>query len=208
MKTINPFLIGLVASFLGSMIPGMLNSSVVQIYVSEGKKAVYKFIIGVLVIVGIQTFVALYFAKLIDKSAYLTEIINEIGLVTFFILSIYFFTKKKPTQNKKSEIRRTRKNNRFFYGVLLATLNVFPILIYVFLGVTLNNADIIDNGNLHRSILTLGVLIGTFYAFRFYMYLFRNSNPETHYIMKRINPIIGSITLIVAIVNAWKVFYL
>lgn len=208
MKTINPFLIGLIASFLGSMIPGMLNSSVVQIYVSEGKKAAYKFIFGVLGIVALQTFIALYFAKLIDRSAYLTEIINEIGLVAFLILSIYFFTKKKPNQNKKSEIRRTRRSNRFLYGVLLSTLNVFPILIYVFLGVTLNNADIIDNGNLHRSLLTIGVIIGTYFAFRLYMYLFRKSDPETHFIMKRINPIIGSITLIVALVNVWKILFM
>ncbi len=201
-----PLFIGIFSSFIGSILPGLINTSAVQIAINYGKKQAHIFIFGALMVMFLQTYLALYFARLIDRNPYIADIINEIGLAIFIGLSIYFFSKKKKNNLKRADILDTPKRKRFGYGVLLALLNLFPVLYYVFIGVTFTNMHLFDGSELQRFILSLGVILGAFLAFDFYIYIFRKSNIENHYLIKNINRVLGMITLTIACFNAYKIF--
>ena len=91
MHTFIPFSIGISAAIAGTLLPGILNATTVQIATKEGKKKAYQFMAGALLIIFLQAYLAIFFAKIIDKSPFISNIIQEIGLAIFTGLTIFFF---------------------------------------------------------------------------------------------------------------------
>ena len=206
MNYVLPFLTGLGASVLGTLLPGILNATVVKISKKEGMKNAYSFMLGTFIIIALQTYLAVFFAKIIDRSIFITNIIREIGFVVFFILTIYFFL-AKPKKNGDSEIEITLKRKRFTQGILLALINVFPIFYYVFITITAVNNNFYEINYISNIFLTVGVLLGAFLAFMFYINLFKNADLHDNFILKNINKILGCVTGIITVINLYKLFY-
>ncbi len=206
MNYILPFLTGLIASVFGTLLPGILNATVVKISKREGMKNAYSFMLGTFIIIALQTYLAVFFAKIIDRSVFITNIIREIGFVVFLILTIYFFV-SKPKKSDDSEIEITQKRKRFTQGILLALINVFPIFYYVFITITAVNNSFYEINYISNILLTVGVLIGSFLAFMFYINLFKNAVLQDNFVLKNINKILGCVTGIITVINLYKLFY-
>lgn len=206
MNYILPFLTGLGASVFGTLLPGILNATVVKISKREGMKNAYSFMLGTFIIIALQTYLAVFFAKIIDRSVFITNIIREIGFVVFLILTIYFFV-AKPKKSDDSEIEITQKRKRFTQGILLALINVFPIFYYVFITITAVNNNFYEINYISNVFLTVGVLIGSFLAFMFYINLFKNAVLQENFVLKNINKILGCVTGIITVINLYKLFY-
>ncbi len=206
MNYILPFLTGLIASVFGTLLPGILNATVVKISKKEGMKNAYSFMLGTFIIIALQTYLAVFFAKIIDRSVFITNIIREIGFVVFLVLTIYFFV-AKPKQNADEETEMIQKRKRFTQGILLALINVFPIFYYVFITITAVNNNFYEINYISNIFLTVGVLLGAFLAFMFYINLFKNADLHDNFILKNINKILGCVTGIITVVNLCKLFY-
>ena len=206
MNYILPFLTGLIASVFGTLLPGILNATVVKISKREGMKNAYSFMLGTFIIIALQTYLAVFFAKIIDRSVFITNIIREIGFVVFFILTIYFFV-AKPKKSDDREVEITQKRKRFTQGILLALINVFPIFYYVFITITAVNNSFYEINYISNIFLTVGVLLGAFLAFMFYINLFKNADLHDNFILKNINKILGCVTGIITVINLYKLFY-
>lgn len=206
MNYILPFLTGLIASVFGTLLPGILNATVVKISKKEGMKNAYSFMLGTFIIIALQTYLAVFFAKIIDRSVFITNIIREIGFVVFLVLTIYFFV-AKPKQNADEETEIIQKRKRFTQGILLALINVFPIFYYVFITITAVNNNFYSINYISNILLTVGVLIGAFLAFMFYINLFKKAVLQENFVLKNINKILGCVTGIITAVNLCKLFY-
>lgn len=206
MNYILPFLTGLIASVFGTLLPGILNATVVKISKKEGMKNAYSFMLGTFIIIALQTYLAVFFAKIIDQSVFITNILREIGFVVFLVLTIYFFV-AKPKQNADEETEMIQKRKRFTQGILLALINVFPIFYYVFITITAVNNNFYSINYISNILLTVGVLIGAFLAFMFYINLFKKAVLQENFVLKNINRILGCITGIITVVNLCKLFY-
>lgn len=200
--------IGIFTGALGSAIPGILNTSILQITVKQGEKPASKFISGALLVIVFQTFLSVYFARFINKNPYVSDVINEIGIGVFLILSIYFFTKKTKSKPKKISQTKIREimSQPFFYGILLAILNIFPILFYVFLSLSLNENSLFNFSLLSISLLSIGVTVGAYFAFLLYLWLGQQKKVNDLYVVQKIYPILGFLSLVIAGINAIKVF--
>lgn len=208
MSSIWIIFIGIFTGALGSAIPGILNTSILQITVKQGEKPASKFISGALLVIVFQTFLSVYFARFINKNPYVSDVINEIGIGVFLILSIYFFTKKTKSKPKKISQTKIREimSQPFFYGILLAILNVFPILFYVFLSLSLNENSLFNFSLLSISLLSIGVTVGAYFAFLLYLWLGQQKKVNDLYVVQKIYPILGFLSLVIAGINAIKVF--
>lgn len=206
MNYILPFLTGLIASVFGTLLPGILNATVVKISKKEGMKNAYSFMLGTFIIIALQTYLAVFFAKIIDRSVFITNIIREIGFVVFLVLTIYFFV-AKPKQNADEETEMIQKRKRFTQGILLALINVFPIFYYVFITITAVNNNFYSINYISNILLTVGVLIGAFLAFMFYINLFKNATLQENFVLKNINKILGCVTGVITVINLCKLFY-
>jgi len=206
MNYLLPFLTGLGASVFGTLLPGILNATVVKISKKEGMKNAYSFMLGTFIIIALQTYLAVFFAKIIDQSVFITNILREIGFVVFLVLTIYFFV-AKPQKKKDLEVEITRKRKRFTQGILLAIINVFPIFYYVFITITVLNNKLYTVNYISNILFTVGVLIGAFLAFMFYINLFKNKTVKDNFVLKNINKVLGCITGVITLINLCKLFY-
>src|SRR5690606_18713461 len=154
MHFILPFFVGIGASILGTLLPGILNATVVKISKEKGMKHVYSFMAGTFVIIALQTYLAVFFAKIIDKSVFITNILREIGLVVFVLLTIYFFS-AKSNKNLSNNVAVTQKRRSFSQGVVLALINILPVFYYVFITVTVLNRNLYEVYYLSNILLTI-----------------------------------------------------
>lgn len=196
---------GFFLSAIGIALPGLINMTAAKISVRDGKSRALIFITGALVIIFIQTYIAVAFAKLINSRPDLIFMLQEIGLVLFSLLTIYFlFFAKKPKLAAEDTKVRT-KVGRFFLGMLLSALNFFPIPYFVFVSVTLANNGHIVFAPLNNFMFVFGVLIGSFTVFYFYIIFFKKIEHKTAWIMRNMNYFLGSVTGLVALVNLIKI---
>ena len=195
--------LGFLAAVIGVSLPGLLNMTAVKVAQERGKKDSILYIIGALSVIFIQTYVAIFFAKLIDSSPFITEILHEIGLVIFGSLTIYFlgFAKRKKKE-ENTEVKRLK--NPYVYGALLALINVFSIPYYVFLSVTLASYAYPIFEWIYTVIFSIGVVIGSGLMFYAYISIFKKVANENAFLLRNINYVIGSITGIICLITLYK----
>ncbi len=208
MQYIELLLIGIFTALLGTSLPGLLNMTVVKIGKSEGYKSAYTFISGVGIVIAIQVYLAIFFAKFINFNEKVTLLFREIGLFVFIVLTIYFlfFAENidRKKQEKKLEKNEVKQKNKFIYGLFLASINIFPIPFYVFLSATLVSYNVIVFGNPNSSIFTLGVVIGSLMMFYLYLRMFNNKSKDNSFILKNINYVIGGVTSVVSLLTIYQ----
>jgi ABC-type nickel/cobalt efflux system permease component RcnA len=135
--------------------------------------------------------------------------LQEIGFVIFAGLTFYFFwmAKKGKNTKKKDEIKIRTKSSRFFLGMLLSILNLFPIPYYVFISITLASFDYFYFETIYIYSFSLGTALAAFLVFFGYIVFFKNKSAKTSLLSENINYFIGGITGIVALVTLFKLIF-
>ena len=205
MNLITPLILGFITAFIGIIPPGLINMTAAKVNLKEGKNNALWFILGAVLVIFFQVFLALLFARVIDSRPDLVALLREVGLGIFVMLTIYFLTiAKKP----KDKIRKLKKNsvaNRFFLGILLSGLNFFPIPYYVFVSVGLASIQLFFFDIVTISIFVTGVLLGSFSAFYCYIAFLKKIENKTDFILKNMNTIMGSITGFVSAMTLYTI---
>ncbi|MDR6760930.1 threonine/homoserine/homoserine lactone efflux protein [Flavobacterium sp. 2755] len=206
MVYLTPLLSGFIAAAIGIIPPGLINMTAAKINLKEGKKNALWFVIGAVLVIFFQVYVAVLFAQVIDNRPDVVTLLREIGFVIFSILTIYFlFIAKEPKTKKKSKIKKSSKKSRFFLGMLLSALNFFPIPYYVVVSVTLASYNLFVFENSIIFTFVLGSVLGSFAVLYSYIGFFEKIEKKTDYLMRNMNTIIGSITGLVAVVTLFNI---
>ena len=201
MQVLGLFFLGFISAFVGISPPGLINMTAVKVNLKEGKRTALWFVFGAVIIIFFQTFLALLFARAIDKSPPLILLLREIGCVIFALLTIYFlFVAKKP-KLKGGNIKKYSNSSRFFLGMLLSALNFFPIPYYVLLGITFASYQLFAFDFLSILIFVLGVVSGAFVVFYGYVVFFTKIESKADFFIQNMNKIIGTITGLIAVVT-------
>ncbi len=170
----------------------------------DGRSEAISFASGATVIVLFQTYIALLFAKFIFNRQDIINILQEIGVVLFLGLSIYFFWSARKPKKEKQELKMHSKASRFFLGMLLSALNLFPIPYYVFVSVTLSSYGYFFFNSFFIYSFVLGVVLGSFTIFYLYILFFKKQENKSSFLIDKGNYIIGSITGLVSIITFLK----
>jgi len=196
---------GFCLSAIGIALPGLINMTAAKISVRDGRSRALIFVAGALVIIFFQTYIAVAFAKLINSRPDLIYMLQEIGLVLFSLLTIYFLFLAKKPKVKAEDTKVRTKVGRFFLGMLLSSLNFFPIPYFVFISVTLANNGHIEFAPLSNFLFVMGVVLGSFSIFYLYIIFFKRIEHKTDWMMRNMNYFLGSVTGLVAVVNLIKI---
>ena len=121
------FLLGLLVAFVGVIPPGLLNMTAAKISLKEGYTRAFMFSLGACMIVGLQTYLAVVFAKYLSQYLDVIEILKWVALVVFLLISSYFFILAKREVAVQEVDTSKSKKSRFFQGLLTSSLNIFPI---------------------------------------------------------------------------------
>lgn len=204
MEFILPLLLGFAIASIGIMPPGLINMTAAKVSAVDGRSEAISFASGATVIVLFQTYVALLFAKFIFNRQDIINILQEIGVVLFLGLSIYFFWSARKPKKEKQELKMHSKASRFFLGMLLSFLNLFPIPYYVFVSVTLSAYGYFFFNSFFIYSFVLGVVLGSFTIFYLYILFFKKQENKSSFLIDNGNYIIGSITGLVSIITFLK----
>ncbi|CAN1549707.1 RhtB Putative threonine efflux protein [Flavobacteriaceae bacterium] len=204
MTLLLPFFLGFIAAAIGITPPGLINMTAAKVSLKDGRNKAIFFAIGATVIVFFQTLLALLFANFINSRPDIINRLQEIGLFIFITLTIYFFWKAKKPKLPKSETKVRSKANRFFLGMLLSTLNLFPIPYYVFISITLSTYGYFYFNESFIYAFVTGVVTGSFLVFYLYILFFKKKDAKSSFLMNYGNYIIGSITGLVSLFTLFK----
>lgn len=196
-----PLFLGFLTSAIGIIPPGLINMTAAKVSIQEGRTRAFVFAIGAVLIVFLQTFLAVVFAKFIDKNPSVVLILREIGLFIFTGLTVYFFLYAKKIKRKEDDTALKSKRSRFFLGMLLSALNFFPIPFYVFVSVTLASYNYFSFEKSFVYSFVLGSGLGALFAFYCYIVYFKKLERKSEFLLKNMNYIIGSITGFVSIIT-------
>ena len=202
------FVIGFIAAFIGVIPPGLLNMSAAKISMKEGRRNAMLFSLGVCVTVMLQTYVALLFARYLDKNPEIIETLQQVALGIFICLTVYFFFIAKDTRRDvPKDLVSKSKKKRFFGGIFIALLNVLPLPYWVYVSVTFSVFGwfSFETPELMAAVLASG--LGTFIMLALYIQFFKRKETTKKTPPKvNMNYIIGGITAIISLITAFKIF--
>ena len=196
-----PLFLGFATSAIGIIPPGLINMTAAKVSILEGRTRAFVFASGAVTIIFIQTFLAVIFAKFIDKNPSVVLLLREVGLVIFTGLTVYFFLTSNKPKRKEDDTHIRSKRSRFFLGMLLSALNFFPIPFYVFVSVTLASYGYFSFEKSFVYSFVFGSGLGAFFAFYCYIAFFKKMESKAEFLLKNMNYIIGSITGLVSVLT-------
>jgi threonine/homoserine/homoserine lactone efflux protein len=204
MSLVLPFLFGFIAAIVGVTPPGLINLTAAKVSLANGKKPALTFVLGAIIIIFIQTYISVLFARIIDKNQNIVMFFRVIGLFVFIILTIYFFQfAQKQTLQNTSQNNNT--GNFLMTGMGISAINFFPIPYYVFISITLASFKVFSFQIEQILALVIGVVLGSFLIFYCYIAFFNRIKNNATKTIQNMNKIIGSITAIVAVLTLYNI---
>ncbi|WP_370390607.1 LysE family transporter [uncultured Winogradskyella sp.] len=195
------FFLGLFVALIGVIPPGLLNMTAAKISLREGPGRGITFSSGVCLVVFIQTYIAAIFARYLSNRPDVVEILQRVAFVIFVLITIYFLVIARHQKEAKIEADVKSKRSRFFHGMLLSALNVFPIPYQAYMTITLASFGLMDFERLSIVTYVTGASMGTFVMLYVYIFFFDKIKERKFTSQKGMNYIIGTITGIVALIT-------
>ncbi len=195
------FFVGFVVSLVGVVPPGLLNMSAAKISLKEGYSRGLMFSVGVCIIVALQAYIALIFARYLSNHPSSIETLKRVALVIFVLITIYylFIAKRRLKPDLDTTVRS--KKSRFFLGLFMSSINMFPIPYQAYMGISLASFNILTFSQATITTYVLGAFSGTFAMLYMYMVFFEKVKTKNFTSQKNMNYLIGSITGIISIIT-------
>lgn len=193
------FFLGLFFALIGVIPPGLLNMTAAKISLKEGHSRGILFSVGVCCIVLVQTYVAAIFARYLSMNPEVVGILRSVALVIFVLITIYFLFLAKDSSKTQIKPKVKSKHSRFFQGMLMSAINVFPIPYQAYMTVTLASVDWLDFELTSILAYVLGAGMGTFVMLYVYIFFFDKIKSKSFTSQRNMNYIIGTITGIISV---------
>ncbi|GGB69367.1 lysine transporter LysE [Flavobacterium suaedae] len=204
-----PFVLGFIVAAPGILLPGLLNITAAKINLQKGRQRAIIFALGASATIFVQSYIAVSFAKFLNKRPDVIYLLQEVGLGIFIVLSIFFFfIAKKPKPKTDEEVEKLRNKSRFgefFLGMLLSALNVLPIPFYVFASIALFRQGYFQfDDTSFIFFFVIGAVISSFLVFNLYISFFKRFEHKAEFFLRNINYFLGGITGLVAVITLIK----
>lgn len=199
------FFLGLFFALLGVIPPGLLNMTAAKISLKEGHSRGIVFSIGVCVIVFTQTYIASIFARYLSNHRDVVDILQRVAFVIFVLITVYFLFIAKSEPKNQVEPKIRSKYSRFFQGVFLSSINVFPIPYQAYLTITFASFGWLDFEQISVIAYVSGAAMGTFVTLYMYIFFFDKIKGKTFTSQKSMNRIIGGITGLISVFTLFNI---
>ena len=199
------FLLGMVIALVGVIPPGLLNMTAAKISLKEGHVRGVMFSIGVCVIGFRQTYIAAMFARYLINHKDVVEVLQRVAFVIFVLITVYYLVIAKANSKPEIEPQSRSKHSRFFHGMFLSAINVFPIPYQAYMTVTLASFGWLEFNRTMIISYVSGAVTGTFVMLYVYIFFFDKIKNKNLTSQKNMNYIIGGITGIMAAITLFNI---
>ncbi len=159
MEILQAFFIATIFSFLGSIPPGALNLTVIQIGLKGNKNGAIRFAIGAIIFEFIYATIAVgvqyFFVSQIDYTFYF-KIIAALALFVLGVINIISKPKEKSIENTEEGIPK------FKQGMLISAFNLLPIPYWLVITAYLESQGWVVVNKQTFWFYILGICVGAF----------------------------------------------
>ena len=202
-KLFRIFITGLFISFLGSLPLGTLNIAAMQIAISDGIRPAVLFSLGSLTAEVIYVRLSLIAMDWVRKQHKLFQILEWVTLLIIVALAVSsFYAAMHPHEHKNVILSSTL--HRYFLGLIMSAVNPVQIPFWFGWSTVLLTKKILLPVNNHYNFYIVGIGFGTLLGncvFIFGGRIVAGKIQNSHQVM---NWVIGSIFLVTAIIQIWK----
>ena len=128
-------------------------------------------------------------------------ILRIVALVIFILITVYFLFIAKSELKQQIDPKIKSKHSRFFQGVFLSAINVFPIPYQAYMTITLASFGWMTFEKTSIMSYVIGAGTGTFVTLYMYIFFFDKVKGKSFTSQKNMNRIIGGITGVISIVT-------
>ena len=199
------FFLGLLVAIVGVTPPGLLNMTAAKISLKDGYSRGITFSIGACVIIVVQTYLGVLFARYLSNHQDVVDVLQRVAFILFVLITIYFLLIAKTEDKPKAELKVKSKKSRFFQGMLLSALNVFPIPYQAYMSITLASFGWMSFEKTSIFSYVAGAVTGSFVIFYIYIFFFDKIKSKTLTSQKSMNYLIGTVTGIISIITLFHI---
>lgn len=194
--------LGFSMAFLSLVPPGMLNMTAVRITIEKNRKEGFWFSLGAAMIVIIQAFIAIAFAKYFVNNPQVVERLKLGGVFVLFLLSVVFFIKAR----KKFKTRGSNKKGKsLVLGILMSAMNMLSIPFYLVLSSVLESKGLLIAEQPYINFFVSGVFVGAFALFLLYVQFASIIQKKAQFIARNINYILSILFFVLGILSLYKI---
>ncbi|UII34447.1 LysE family transporter [Fulvivirga ulvae] len=169
------FLIAFIFSFLGSIPPGSINLSVIQLSLDGKLSAAFRFALAAALIEFPYAFIAVQFEGWITSSP---VIIDNFKLIAASVMIILGVINLWPRKKSPSKIMEAIRNSGFRKGVVISLLNPLAIPFWVGITAYLNHQGWIKLESVDQVFIYVsGISVGTFFLLALLALLAKRLRP-------------------------------
>lgn len=172
-----------------------------KINLKEGPVRGIMFSVGATIIVIFQAGIAAIFASYLTDHPDVVNILQRVAVVIFIMLTIYYLKFADNRKIREFDTERRSKHSRFFQGMFLSAINLFPIPFHAYMTVTASSFGWMDFQTINITAYVAGAVCGTFAMLYIYIFFFEHYISKKLASQKNMNKIIGTITGVVAVVT-------
>ena len=191
----------MLVAFLASVPPGLLNMTAAKISIKEGHNRGLMFSLGASLVFMLQTLIATVFARYLSKHPDVINVLQQVAFVIFVLITIYFLLIAKKENKPEAEIQTKSKRSRFFQGLFMSSINVFPIPFQAYMAITLASIGWLPLNQSGITTYVIGAAMGSFVNLYMYIFFFDKIKKNKETSQKKMNYIIGIITGVISIIT-------
>lgn len=200
------FLIGLIASFLGTLPFGPINLSVVDATLRKSLQAALWLAFAAALVEILQSFVALHCSMWISDIVQSSRWVKLGTFILFVGLGLFFFRKKSIEKADSA----SKKGGNFLRGLIIALLNPQAIPFWLFVLTYLETAQMIHLDTRQQVpyilLFLLGVAMGKFLALLCFGLMSNVIKNRTKFLNQWMNKILGIILLLIGLYQGVQIF--
>jgi threonine/homoserine/homoserine lactone efflux protein len=206
MDILSYILIGFCTSVLGSVMPSMLNITVIKFSINSGKKVAFYLILGISTVILIQSNIGAYLSSILMKNSDYVTTLQKIATVILFLVSINFFRIYLKRRNKPKPAR-VQKETAYWHGFILSLLNVFALPFFFSVVSLLIGFKLFSYSLLNGLYFSIGSFLGTIGLLFLYAFLAKKIEDKIAFLANKMDLILGCLTAIIALGNTIYLFY-
>jgi len=195
------FFIAMLVAFLTAIPPGLLNMTAAKISLKEGYARGIVFSIGAALVFMFQTLIAAVFARFLSEHPDVIDILQRVAFVIFVLITVYFLVIAKKQNKPEAELETKSKRSRFFHGMFLSSINMFPIPFHAYVTITFASFGWLTFDKPGISTYVVGAAMGSFVNLYVYIFFFDKIKKKKDTSQKNMNLLIGMITGVISIIT-------
>lgn len=203
-RYIRIFFVGMLVSFLGSLPLGTLNIAAMQISISDGHAPALGFAFGILLVEVVYVRISLVAMDKIRKQEKIFRMLEWITLIIILALAVFSFMAATSQQGGAKNILLSHSIPRFWLGVIMSAVNPVQIPFWFGWSTVLFTKKVLLPRNDHYNTYILGIGVGTFIGTCVFIYGGELMVHRLNANQNVLNYLIGTIFLITAVIQFWK----